>query len=723
MKHPVALGPMGIVTSIGIGLDETLSAILAVKRKIKPLTLFPVGPSPAQPVGEIFSLRQTASLPRTHQLARLACDQILFNHSVCPDAIVVGTTTGGINQTESLLLSGETDPLAYTLHGANSVAADLALRYGCTGPVLTVSAACASGAMAIALGTFMIRQGLAERVLAGGVDGLCRLTYFGFKSLQLIDPNRARPLDQDRRGMSVAEGAGFVLLLENPIKESKAAVLGCGLSCDGYHPTAPHPDGQGAFDAMSKALKDADSTPSKVDYINLHGTATIDNDRSEASAINDLFGPDLPLHSSVKGAMGHSLAASGAIEAVVAALCIEKGILPANAGLKKIDAGLNLSPLTQPEKRKVSTILSNSFGFGGSNTALIIGHPLNGKPESKKPDLMTPFSVLNYACITGVGFLKETLNALLNGRHAAGSLASSLLCKDLNPAWIRRAKRLTRLALALCAQVYLNGKTRPHQLILGTGWGALSETYDFLTRLFESDYRFPSPTDFIGSVHNAPAGLIAQLFGIKGANVTTSGGDYSFEQALLSTELLSTDKDRISLVLGVDETHSILSPLFDPSCQNHHNPADGGGALVLSKQRKGMGVTIDLGFYSQCHGVDKIDEVISNLLSRLNGAGEIRRKFAAILVGIPFGRKVSAQKQLHCFRTKTDFKGPFIDYRNFTGQFAGAASIAAVLAVHWVKERFLHGKLWQGEDIGLDDRGILILNFGDTITAIRILPL
>jgi 3-oxoacyl-[acyl-carrier-protein] synthase-1/3-oxoacyl-[acyl-carrier-protein] synthase II len=678
-------------------------------------------------VGEISRLGPTASLPRAHQLARLACDQIYVKYPVCPDAIVVGITTGGIDRTEGLLLRGETDPLAYTLHGANSVAVDLAHRYGCTGPVLTVSAACASGAMAIALGTFMIRRGLAEQVLAGGVDGLCRLTYYGFKSLQLIDPKGARPLDQDRRGMSVAEGAGFVLLLKDPVKEYKTAVLGCGLSCDAYHPTAPHPNGQGAFEAMSKALKNADYRPNKVDYINLHGTATLDNDKSEAKAVNHLFGPNLPPHSSVKGAMGHSLAASGAIEAVIAALCIEEGVLPANVGLKKIDASLNLSSLTQPVKRKIATVLSNSFGFGGSNASLIIGHPLNEKPVNGKPeyntwDSLTPFSVLNYACVTGVGFLKETLSTLLTGQHAAGCLASSLLCKDLNPAWIRRVKRLTRLALALCAQVYLNDNMRPHQLVLGTGWGALSETHDFLSRLFKSDFQFPSPTDFIGSVHNAPAGQIAQLFDIKGANVTTSGGDCSFEQALLSAELLSTDKDQISLVLGVDEAHPILSPLFDLSCPNRHNLADGGGVLVLSKQSKGVGVTIDLAFYGQCHGADKINDVISDLLSRLNQAKVIRQKFAAILVGIPFGQKALAQNQLNCFRNRTKFKGPFIDYRNLTGQFAGAASVAAVLAVHWVKERSLPGKLWQKENIRLDDRGILILNFGDNVTAMRISP-
>jgi 3-oxoacyl-(acyl-carrier-protein) synthase len=723
MKSPVKLGPVAMVSPLGIGLQETLAAILSAGRYLGPLTLFPIDPSLMLPVGEISSLSPEHVLPRTHQLVRLACDQLRLDDAITPDAVVVGTTTGGISLTEELLLEGESDPRSFRLHGAHSIAKDLAARYGCMGPTITVSAACASGAMAIALGTEMIRKRLAKRVLAGGADGMCRLTYFGFKSLQLIDPDGARPLDQARRGMSVAEGAAFVLLLDEPVKENEVAILGCGLSCDAFHATAPHPNGEGAYAAMQAALADAGLPPTKVSYINLHGTATPDNDASEAKALNALFGPKLPPHSSIKGAMGHSLAASGAIEAGLAALCIQRGVLPANVGMQQLDSNLHLAPVTQPEKKKISAVLSNSFGFGGSNAALVFGQPEKRAAQAAVKIPSPPFSVLNYACVTGAGFLDATINALLNHQNAAGCLDSKLLCKDLKPAWIRRAKRLTRLALALAAKVCADDvqKREVGQLLLGTGWGSLSETHAFLTRLFETDYQFPSPTDFIGSVHNAPAGQIAQFYGIKGANVTTSGGDYAFEQALLSAELLHNGKAQNSLVIGVDQAHSHLSPLFDPSCPHPNHLADGGGALVLSKAKKGLGVTIDLPFYGQCHAVDNIDALIQRLIGRLNGVKELQQKFSVMLVGLPFGCKSLAEKQLNVFQTKTGFKGPLLDYRHLVGQFAGAASIAAVLAVHWVKTKNIPPQLFQKQNISLDDRGILILNFGDAITAMRIL--
>ena len=723
MKAPVRLGPVGIVSPLGIGLEETLAAILSAKRYLGPLTFFPIDPSLTLPVGEISSLKPERAVPRTHKLAHLACDQLGSDGAVSPDAIVVGTTTGGISLTEELLIEGETDPRAFRLHGAHSIAKDLAVRYGCTGPSITVSAACASGAMAIALGTEMIRKGLAKRVLAGGADGICRLTYFGFKSLQLIDPDGARPLDRARRGMSVAEGAAFVLLSDEPVNENDVALLGCGLSCDAFHAAAPHPKGEGAYASMQAALEDAGLQPAKVAYINLHGTATPDNDRSEARALNALFKRKLPLHSSIKGAMGHSLAASGAIEAGLAALCIQKGVLPANVGMQRLDSSLHLAPITYPKKKKISSVLSNSFGFGGSNVALIFGQPEKRPSVAAIKAPSPPFSVLNYACVTGAGFLEATINALLSHQNAAGCLDSKLLCKGLKPAWIRRAKRLTRIALALADQVCAHDvqARKFDQLLLGTGWGALSETHDFLTRLFESEYQFPSPTDFIGSVHNAPAGQIAQFYGIKGANVTTSGGDYAFEQAFLSAELLHTGQAQNSLVIGVDEAHSHLSTLFDPSCPNPHDLADGGGALILSKTKKGLGVTIDLPFYGQCHAVDKFDASIQRLIGRLNGIKEIQQKYAAIFVGIPFGCKSLAKKQLSIFQAKTDFKGPLMNYRNLVGQFAGAASIAAVLAVHWVKTRSIPAKLFQKQNISLNEKGILILNFGEAITAMRIL--
>ncbi len=724
----VALGPMGVVTSLGIGLGDTLTALKEGRRHLAPLTLFPVAADNRLPVGAVDLPVNETGLPRTHQLARLAADEVFETCDLRPDAVVVGTTTGGIDRSESLLLEGEKDPSAYKWHGANSVAVDLARRYGCAGPVLTLSAACASGGMAIALGAAMIRRGIARRVLAGGVDGLCRLTYFGFKSLQLIDPKGARPLDRHRRGMSVAEGAGFVLLCKDPIDAGGVALWGSGLSCDAYHAVAPHPEGRGALAAMKNALEMAGISARDVDYINLHGTATPDNDRSEARALHALFGGQLPDHSSVKGAMGHSLAASGAVEGIVAALCLKNGIIPANVGLEENDPELNLTPVHHPKRKRLKTVLSNSFGFGGNNAALVFGPHSHTSRDVGPPPSPIRFTVIDDACVTAAGFTEETLSALAEGRPVSGCLDSRSLCRDLKPALIRRARRVPRLALALAARICSDDGRQPisHQILLGTGWGALSETYEFLSRLFESDFQFPSPTDFIGSVHNAAAGQIALVHNIQGANITVSGGDASFEQALLSAELVGDEEEKTALVLGVDEAHPHLSPLFDPSAALENEGAaglvDGGGALLLTRKAMPSGVSIDLAFYGLCHALSDAGAVMERLMDRLNGAEEINRSFGAVLVGIPQGVSALAGAQLDAFQDRCGIDGGFLDYRRVVGQFAGAASIAAVLAVRWVRMQVIRAKEWQAQEIPLAGKGILILNLGDSISAMRIMP-
>ena len=318
----------------------------------------------------------------------MAADQAMADARRMPDAVVVGTTTGGMHTTERLLESNVIDPAAYRWHAAGSVAEDLAARFNCKGAVMTVSTACSSGAVAIKIALEMIRTGTARCVLTGGADALCRLTYYGFNMLQLIDPQGARPLDKNRRGMSVAEGAAMLLLTTDDSRNAVAELLGAGLSCDAYHPAAPQPEGRGAYQAMISALGDAGFSASEIDYINLHGTGTPDNDLAEARAVMRLFKDRQPPASSVKGALGHPLAAAGAVEAVIAGICLSGQWIPANTGTDSPDPALGLHPVMTPRKIPVRTVLSNSFGFGGNNAAVVIGSPTaHGRPaHGGRPD-------------------------------------------------------------------------------------------------------------------------------------------------------------------------------------------------------------------------------------------------------------------------------------------------------------------------------------------------
>ncbi|MBT8341320.1 MAG: 3-oxoacyl-ACP synthase, partial [Desulfatitalea sp.] len=229
------IAAMGIVSAIGCGVEETLDSLYAARRGLSPIMLFAVPADQIRPAGIVTALKPDARMPRTHLLARLAADQIFAESGQIPDAIVLGTTTGGIATTETLMAEGVQDPEQYRRHALSSVGEDLARRCGCTGPVITISTACSSGAAAIVLALQLLRDGLARRVLAGGVDSLCRLTYFGFNALQLIDPLGARPLDRDRKGMSVAEGAAMLLLTTDSCTGARMEICGAGLSCDAYH--------------------------------------------------------------------------------------------------------------------------------------------------------------------------------------------------------------------------------------------------------------------------------------------------------------------------------------------------------------------------------------------------------------------------------------------------------------------------------------------------------
>lgn len=713
---------MGIISSLGLGVERHIDFLKQGCSGIKPLNLFSPSTGNAFPVGEIPNFTQTLSVPRTHELALLAAQEALIKTDIIPDSIILGTTTGGMSVTEELLKKNEKDADRYQYHSTSSVAEFLASVLGCRGLVLTITTACSSGAAAILLAYELLTSGRANCVLAGGADGLCRLTYYGFNSLQLFDPAGARPLDRERKGMTVGEGAAMLLLEagESSPNSAIAELLGGGLSCDAYHPAAPHPEGEGAFAAMKKALHNSGISPSDITYINLHGTGTKENDLAEAKAIHSLFGKNIPSLSSVKGATGHPLAAAGAIGSVICAAAIREGFIPANTGCIDPDPELNLKPVLTPMEQKVTATLSNSFGFGGNNACLVLADP-SVNHEKQKGFRFIEFEVIGSACLTGAGDIDQTLGNLNEGKSCSGTLPLAEISKKLPAREVRRLKRLPRLALALAREAWeSSGRSRtPSSIFFGTSWGPLSETYDFLTKLFESNEQFTSPTEFVGSVHNAPTGQTAIMFKATGTNLTTTGGDYSFEQALLAACLTVHDKDDIALVLGADEYHQNLSPLLDKSVRKSPNPSDGGGALLLRRTENPAGIRIRPVFFENSSNQPSI---VPLLLGKLRESGEIKTKYGAVFAGLPAGERKNCEKQVKKIISDADFNGPVIDFRKFIGEFGAATAVAAALAVRLVESGKIPGYLTGGPESPLAGKGILLLGLGNFITALEVLP-
>ena len=393
--NPLVLAQFTATSCIGTGLGPTLAS-LAAQRSGLTRCNFETAAIDTY-IGEVSGV-DAQRLPRqlslfdcrNNRLAELALRQDGFLESVEEAAarwgrrrvgVFIGTSTAGIMQTE--LAYRARDPISGALpssfeygttHNSFSVADYVRRRCAVEGPAMAVSSACASSAKAFGTARRMIEAGLIDAALVGGTDSLCLTTLYGFHSLQLSSPAPCRPFDIARDGISIAEAAAFALLERVSDRAGGDSVLlyGVGESSDAYHMSAPHPEGLGAKRAIEAALAAAALEPGDIDYINLHGTGTPSNDRSESQAVTSIFGPTTPC-SSTKGATGHTLGAAGALEAVISALALQNGLMPGGVQTTRIDPTLTAHYIKENRRAPLRRVLSNSFGFGGTNCSLIFG--------------------------------------------------------------------------------------------------------------------------------------------------------------------------------------------------------------------------------------------------------------------------------------------------------------------------------------------------------------
>ena len=393
--RPLLVKTFTATSCIGTGLEATLKNLIAQQSGLTHCGFETVDIDTH--VGEVPGVDDVRLPENLHQfdcrnnrLAELALQQDGFFKEVLQAAerwgrrrvgVFLGTSTAGILQTE--LAYRERDPVSGALpasfeygttHNSFSVADYVRQRCGLEGPAVAVSCACASSAKAFGSARRMIEAGLIDAALVGGVDSLCLTTLYGFHSLQLTSPTPCRPFDAARDGISIGEAAAFALLERAPDAAAVGSVLllGIGESSDAYHMSAPHPEGLGARLAMQAALQAAELEPGDIDYINLHGTGTPSNDRSESQAVTSLFGPTTPC-SSTKGATGHTLGAAGALEAVISILAIQNGLMPGGVLTSTLDPMLTAHYIKDNRHVPIARVLSNSFGFGGTNCSLIFG--------------------------------------------------------------------------------------------------------------------------------------------------------------------------------------------------------------------------------------------------------------------------------------------------------------------------------------------------------------
>jgi len=393
--QPVILTAYTATTCLGFGIAPMTAALRDARGGLRPCEFETVDLETY--VGQIDGL-DDEDLPthlreydcRNNRLAQLALRQDGFEEAVRSAlsrvgarrmGLFLGTSTSGILETEIAFRHRDAATGALPVefdyrgsHSAFSVASFVRALLNIDGPAAVISTACSSGAKTFAAAQRMIAAGVIDAALVGGVDSLCLTTLYGFHSLQLTAAGPCRPFAADRDGISIGEGAGFALLerVDAAASSQSIALLGTGESSDAFHLSSPHPDGLGARLAMQAAISSAGLQPGEIDYINLHGTATQNNDLAESRAVLALCGAQVPC-SSTKGSMGHTLGAAGAVEAVVCAIALSTGIGPAGINTRIPDPALGVNYLTVTRHAKHSRVLSNSFGFGGSNCSLVFG--------------------------------------------------------------------------------------------------------------------------------------------------------------------------------------------------------------------------------------------------------------------------------------------------------------------------------------------------------------
>ena len=387
---------MGTVSAIGRGVEATLSALKRGESGIAPVHWLPTALTHL-PVGEVkesneemvarLGVEFPVSRLRTVLLGITAAKEAvaaagLTDADIRDAAFINGTTVGGMDLTESFFreiyeTDGESPVGEYMKYNDCGMASDLiASAIGGFGLVTTSSTACSSGANAILFAAELIKSGAFDIVVAGGAESLSRFHINGFNTLMILDPDRCRPFDRDRKGINLGEGAAYIVLESERSAKRRgvkplAVLSGYGNACDAFHQTATSPEAEGAFLAMGKALDMAGLAPADVSYVNAHGTGTPNNDQCELTAMKRIWGDSLPRFSSTKALTGHTTSASGAIEAVISILAIRNGFIPANIGFENPIAD-GAAPVAETvTDADVRPVVDNSFGFGGNDSSLI----------------------------------------------------------------------------------------------------------------------------------------------------------------------------------------------------------------------------------------------------------------------------------------------------------------------------------------------------------------
>ncbi|WP_284734236.1 beta-ketoacyl-[acyl-carrier-protein] synthase family protein [Actinomadura sp. NEAU-AAG7] len=637
----VVVTAVGALTAQGAGAEALWDGVRDGRVAIGPVTSFPMGGYQTEIGGEVPDgaaprrvLPAGLDLPEREDaldFALAAAEEALAASGLAVQAdgtgparagavaahrfgVAFGTCNGGLRTGERVLRRLRTGgapvrPGEWLVIPPHAIAEGLSAVFGLKGPCLSVNTACASGAHALAHALEAIRAGRADAMLVGGSDAFTETGFAGFSSLQSLSSRPAAPYSKDRDGLSLGAGGGMLVLVEESLARAAGApvlaeVLGYGLSADGHHATAPHPQGEGAARAIREALGSAGLEPGQITYINGHGTGTPKNDSAESNAVRAALGEaaEKTALSSTKSMIGHLLGAAGAVEAAVTVLALRDQVVPPTAGFTRTDPRCGLDPVPGASRpTAMDAALSNNFAFAGANASLAFGRP--GSPLAGPPPTATEKVV-----VTGIGVISASgaSGADLWRAYRAGERPETTdgaprfarveidPRRDVPPRERRRMDRLGRLAVAAAREALedagLEGGERVG-VIVGTGLGPMRSVADFLTPVLADGPAAANPAIFPNTVFNAAAGQVAMVLGTRGPTSTATAGHAAGASALcVAHDLLRTGRADAVVCPAVDElSPAVLEayralPLFSGPSGRRYTLTEGGIALVLERE-------------------------------------------------------------------------------------------------------------------------------------------
>ncbi len=494
--------------------------------------------------------------------------------------VVIGTCNAGLLAGREWYVRRENgegaDPALVLLVSPQAAAEALSAAFGLKGPVLSVDTACAASANAIGYAGSLIRSGQADAVLTGGADALSDILVAGFNSLESLSPEPAAPYSIDRKGLSLGEGSGMLVIMRADLAREHGAsviaeMLGYGLSADGYHPTAPHPEGRGAARAIQTALKQAGVSPDEVDYVNSHGTGTAKNDPAETAATKVGLGEAAARKaaiSSTKSMVGHLLGGAGAAEAIVTVKAIQDQVAPPTANFTEPDpeCDLDYTPNT-PRPMKIDVALSNNFAFGGANASLLFARH-DARPDGPPVPAQDRIVITGLAALTPAG---TDLDALWEA-HRSGRDCTEvqdgvrlgrvpLTAGDfLSPKERKRVDRLglfavigARLALQDAGLELTDANRTRVGAIVGTGVGPMESMEEFSRGILTEGATAANPAMFPNTVYNAAGGQVAIKVGALGSASTVTAGHGAGASALCyGYDLTTADHADAVICIGAD---------------------------------------------------------------------------------------------------------------------------------------------------------------------------